>query len=717
MKKLLVLLVILSFVGVIFTDLTQNAIPVPPSNAEVEQAIDKAEDVLSQMKAEGYENTPPHAQRDKERIIEDLQEVLLNAKELIEKKNRGDLLQRFIIHSNEAIRRLAVNKGPQMKEIVSEDASRLSRQIDTELLNRKINRLVTLLRSIIFRTLQSPEFRDIINDFSLWIKEGLLQPALSTASQTLGAAKEATDAAESEIIQKQDVASTVLGKGKEALYETYEKGKDAVKEFTHNVYDKAQEKAGDAIYKLTDEEKQKLFISRYHSLINRIAQDPNLRQASQEIIELLEILKMEARKLKLQLEETAQKTKEVSTFSTQESAMINRSLTEGKELLHQLLGIPFPSQSVGGRSYSSPITQFSSGLHELFDLLQEDEATSDFFYHLRTYLQKTLDRPTLVLGEVKEEAGKKLPVFEKNVATVTKQQMENHRKEGEILLQQAKDIFKQYKYSEPVDKMLQSWQKVDYLVRNDPIGNRFAMSLRKLLKDIAWDPKYGSIGFNLETLTRMKSWMIPMITSAVTNISLPRIVGSTDNYDYAIEGLHVADAVILPEHVHLTTKEDIDFDMQGSSFEQVKAFLTIQLLNIQTSIHNASFWFQRKQFPRLEGEGLVDLELTGDGADIIFEIEGVYHGDKPTEFTIHDIKCNIDRLNVNVKEAKYKWLYNVINTLFGRVVKARVERGVETALWKGVQELSTEWGKWNATVPEHLNELLGEFAQATYNKN
>jgi len=133
------------------------------------------------------------------------------------------------------------------------------------------------------------------------------------------------------------------------------------------------------------------------------------------------------------------------------------------------------------------------------------------------------------------------------------------------------------------------------------------------------------------------------------------------------------------------------------------ANISLHLSNIQTSIHDAKFWFKRKTFPRIEDEGVIDLELTGDGAEIIVDMEALYHTDKPTEFTVKNIQCHIDKLVLNIKDANHRWLYSFAKSLFSGTIKRNFETSIEEVLWSAVNEFGSQWSKWSNIASEALD--------------
>lgn len=742
-SSILVLLLASFFVASFAADLKEERInaggvPIPPTNKEVENVIDKAEELLEKVKDAGRDSTPPLAQQNKEKIVEDLQDLLENAKDLLEKKNKGDLLQKFIVHSSQAFKRVVSDKIPETKDVISDEFSRISGKMETELVKRKTARIAQLARSLIFQIMKSGEFRTLLSDASNWVKEGFLEPVVEAGKDTadtlldkgknlaetvLGEGASAADSAKKgleSIHSYKDIDSKTVGDSTEEVYEkTKNIAKEALKagkEAAGTLYNQGLGVVDEVKSKMTDEQKFELINNRFRELVDRISRDQNLKEGTRNLMELIDILKQEAIKAKDLLKESAQRTKDtVGNIGSSEQQLIDQALHEGRILLDQLLGVGpspgLPKGMIGGRSARTPIDDLVDGWRELFVYINQDEHLNQFLAEAREFWNKSMNDPELLLGITEETIEDKtgIPADKFHPQKITKkppphkynpEQVAQHRQLGDKILKNGKKIFGDVRYSRPAMKLFNAWDNIDNLIRNDPVGNRFASSLRRLMKDLSWDPLRGSVAFNLETLAHMKGWLLPLISEVIKNVSLPTIAGSTDKYDFAFEGLRLTDVVILPEHVHIHTNEDLSLNINDISLEQIKANVSLHLSNIQTSIHDAKFWFKRKTFPRIEDEGTIDLELTGDGAEIIIDMEAIYHSEKPTEFTVTNINCNIDKLLLNIRDANHRWLYNFAKSLFSGTIKRNFERSIEEVLWTAVNEFGTQWSKWSDIANE-----------------
>jgi len=682
-----------------------SSIPLPPTNKEINKALDSASEYLEKAKDVASDKLSPEAQREKEKIVEDLQDVLDSARTLIEKKNRGDLLQKFILHSGQAIKQVATEAAPKTKDYVSDDLSRLSSQIETELVKRKANRILSLSRSLIFQTLRSEEFRNLLSDFSDWFHQGLLAPLIDTGKETIDKVTETgTEAAGrlvdtgKETIEKLSETAKTLNKEKgidaaKSAYDTYEEASSAASKLKEHGMKAAFDLKERLTESLMDPERREQVTKEFYVLWSRIQKDPKLREAVKQLFELVDILKEEALKVKESLQETAQKAKEIGSEAV-ETELINQAITDAKQLLNQLLGVPAGQQS--------PLDDLAEGLRDLFFLVNEDEQTHKFFTQAKYFLLRSLDQPELLLGMAEETAG--MPG--KGITRETQMAAHHHKQHGQEILSNAGQVFSSLRYGRPTQKLIQSWKRLAGLVRDDPVGNRFASSLRRLLKDIALDvTEAGSLSFNLATITRMKEWLVPLITDALSNITLPALYGSTDTYDYSLEGLKLSSALIRPENVHVTTTEDLDLDIENVQLERIHANVSLHINNIKTSLHDAKFAFKRKWFPRFSDEGVIDLELAGEGTSLVIDMKALYHLDRPTEFTVTNIECHVDKLLINVKEAHHKWLYNLIRNLFSTAIKNRFESSVEESLWNSVNELSSNWKKFSNIASETIENL------------
>jgi hypothetical protein len=84
--------------------------------------------------------------------------------------------------------------------------------------------------------------------------------------------------------------------------------------------------------------------------------------------------------------------------------------------------------------------------------------------------------------------------------------------------------------------------------------------------------------FRLEhSLSQMKGMLIPLLTTHLTGIPIPRIEGSKDGYQFAIENFIFSASDILPEYIHLRASSDIKVTVPSLHTEKAVTKITLKM--------------------------------------------------------------------------------------------------------------------------------------------
>jgi len=209
--------------------------------------------------------------------------------------------------------------------------------------------------------------------------------------------------------------------------------------------------------------------------------------------------------------------------------------------------------------------------------------------------------------------------------------------------------------------------------------------------------------FDTELIGQIRQYLVPLFHKHLEHIPLPPISGSTDDYDFKLENLNFSGTDILPDHIQVNTKSELDVNVSKLETDKFKTQMTLKITDIRTKLEGVHFWFERKAIPRLEDEGIADVDLSGDGAslEILLNLKG-----NSQDGLFHIAKCDlsIDKLNIDIREAQHQILLNVLSTLFQGTIKRQIEDKVEES-FKSMFE----------SIEKGLNDLTKKYS-ATSNK-
>lgn len=94
---------------------------------------------------------------------------------------------------------------------------------------------------------------------------------------------------------------------------------------------------------------------------------------------------------------------------------------------------------------------------------------------------------------------------------------------------------------------------------------------------------------------------------------------------------------------------------------------------------------KRSGFPKWQDSGLADIRIHGTGMDLLIVLAPTNYQDSEKEtprygIAIHDVKCIIHHLDLNLYETQHDWVYSVFGPWVRSALRLRLERMIEEQL-------------------------------------
>jgi hypothetical protein len=255
---------------------------------------------------------------------------------------------------------------------------------------------------------------------------------------------------------------------------------------------------------------------------------------------------------------------------------------------------------------------------------------------------------------------------------------EQYSKRLERLIDDGRRLMNNVKYRTKYQLLLSESQALFECIVNDTDVVNLQEKAKSFLQNFAVrDKTSGEITFDTDLLMRMRKYLVPFFVELMDKIPIPVIEGSTDEYEFKLENIVFSGYDIIPEHIEIHSRSDMDLNVKDLNAEKINSFTTIKISHIMTKIENMKFWFKRKTFPAIEDSGLADVELRGnEGAKLLVDMQMLIRDNNPI-FRVMSSHVEIDRLRITVTEAKHEWLLNVFAAVFETKLKETMSRSIE----------------------------------------
>jgi len=268
----------------------------------------------------------------------------------------------------------------------------------------------------------------------------------------------------------------------------------------------------------------------------------------------------------------------------------------------------------------------------------------------------------------------------------------------ESLIDEGRRLLDNEKWRNQYQNILNEWRSFFEGIKQDPHVQKLNQTTQSLLENFTWvDEKTGQRVFDTELIGQIRQYLVPLFHKHLEHIPLPPISGSTEDYDFKFENLNFSGTDILPDHIHVNTRSELDVNVNKLETDNFKSQAVLKITDIRTKLEGVHFWFKRKTIPKMEDHGIADVDLSGDGAnlDIFLNLKG-----NSDDGLFHVAKCNlsIDKLKIHIREAKHQILLSILTTIFQGTIKRQIEDKVEEnikqifeTLEKGMNELTKKY--------------------------
>jgi hypothetical protein len=463
-----------------------------------------------------------------------------------------------------------------------------------------------------------------------------------------------------------EAAKSDIRRDDTSLTSTSEVGKDIAREGTEELRQQVDSTIGNRQW--TEEQKRK-FYDRFSDILRRLSSRPEYRRATSHFFNFIKMMKQRAEEIRSSTEKLGQ------------TSAFDKTINDAKELIGEFTG-------------KENIDSWWQQSWDFYYKISSDDEANRYFDDLRDYINGIIENPDSLNSDAK-------------------------RDEGNRLLERGRNLINSDKYSVDFNRWMDSGRHLLDRIKNDSTTNEFIGKVQKLFSDFALDSKGRPDLFTLQdSLNQLRLILLPVLSKQLSSLPIPRVEGSNENYDFALENVRIYVSDFIPEMVQLTTKSDTKLDVAKleTSKQEFKVILSIE--RFRPRFEDVVFWYKRKHFPKLEDRGIVDIDLSaGEGTriKIVWKIKS--EANKPFTFSLMKVKSVIDKMDIKIKDAKHDVLDKIATTMFIGTIKQQVAQAIVNNLVDSLQPINDQMNKWFASHPiDTLMENANRQLKSAYEK-
>jgi len=292
-------------------------------------------------------------------------------------------------------------------------------------------------------------------------------------------------------------------------------------------------------------------------------------------------------------------------------------------------------------------------LAALLVTLSRDQQIQDFFGRWRDFLKKTIQNPE----------AQNIEILDQDLS---------------YLLDTGKDLFKRGKLQEDSLFVVKELRDLIERLREETSFQTVGKDLDLLRKELLLNDQ-GKIDLMTlkQTLPTLKNVLIPTLTTTLKNIPIPTITIDNEKYFLQLSNLSLDARDFIPEKIRIHFTNDILFDFSTEGKDMFVSKLTVLTRDFQALLRDLNFKYERKKMPQISDFGIADVEIVGVDIDMRWRMDMM---GSTLCFYVDHVKCEINNVHTDVKEAHHKLLDNIYVRLFSGGLKRSVEQSIEATL-------------------------------------
>eukprot|EP01114_Cavostelium_apophysatum_P017672 TRINITY_DN5309_c0_g1_i3.p1 TRINITY_DN5309_c0_g1~~TRINITY_DN5309_c0_g1_i3.p1 ORF type:complete len:818 (+),score=309.46 TRINITY_DN5309_c0_g1_i3:123-2576(+) len=605
--------------------------------------IPKTEDIKATLDGvkEGLQQNQSKLDGRGKLLADDATELIDSAQRLIADKNKDGKLQDFVQHSREAARDVsneAAKAGVVRQKIGGFTLPSFLSSGEKRNMNKDAREAFGLSKDLAFYLFRSGEMKTLLIDVIAF-----LQNVLNEGTDKLNRIGDT---------MKEDIVKEDLN-----MQSTQQQAKQVGQESADAARSKASE---------WSPERRREVYEKFRSLIERASKQPEGQKLLRLFWKWFDHLKIRASmatdNLQTQADHLKSKAESAAdTLSYQSS--FDRMFDDFRYIVDSFAG-------------EGAFDNWYTHSWKLYRELVNDPEANKYFGDLKRFLQDAFDRPESLASDSKTNEGQQL--VERGQALL---QSEKYRSSFRTLFRDTADLLERVKNDEDL---------VDINDKLKRFGEHFAL-------DEQGRPDLYVIQ---DSLVQLKNLVYPLMKEKLGAIKINKICGSTDKLDYEVEDLVVSISDILPRSFELKTKSDLKVDLENNKADQGHLKISLDLAKLKPHFENIKFWYKRKSFPKIEDRGHLDVDLSaGEGTRILIQWKISNAVGKPAAFSLVNVKCTVDKMDITVKDAKHEHIDKMAIPMFIGKIKQSVAQGIVDGVVGALQPLNDAMNKWFTTHP------------------
>jgi len=612
----------------------------PPSNLQVESAINTAEESLDK-------NTRRAGPEAKE-FAENVTTLLEDTKQLLDEKNKDEKFQKFAKTAMDIV----TEDVPTVAKAAGKEVQKKGKNYQSSYLYDKetdaAKRFFDNSRIIAVKLIRSGEFRRMLLDCSDILLEifgeidlnQLKDKAIDKVQEKVDQSREPEEKKQRTITFEENKSTTFSGRGEiDTTRQVFGSAPSTV--LPSETIPDINKNLESTTPVVSDEKKQELR-DRVKQFLRTISSQEEYHRALRALFEMAEDFKFSAKQIKEDVQDVKDKAKSTAQ-RTGADDKVDTLMQTGRSILEEFSG-------------QQSLDTFVEKWNDLSEKVKNDERLFSYLKEWRETIFELMENPELI---------------------------DNNEWQEQIndLIDRGNGLMKQYRPY--YDSFVSEGKEFFGRIQDDKMLNKIKLDSEKLLNQFVVRDSRGNLSLNTELLMELRKMLVPLVMDQLKSIPLPkietRVSGFFGSYDVTLDNLSFSAYDVVPDRFKVKIFNDLDFNLKKLEAEKAKTRMYFKVKNISVKMSDIKMHYRRVQLPHISDSLTVDLDLAGDGMKVVVESSFALVNNEP-KFEVKRIYCKIDKLKINARNTNMRLIYDIMTSLFKNSIKHNVEQRVESTL-------------------------------------
>jgi len=213
----------------------------------------------------------------------------------------------------------------------------------------------------------------------------------------------------------------------------------------------------------------------------------------------------------------------------------------------------------------------------------------------------------------------------------------------------------------------------------DPQNKAFAASLTKLFTDLGNDEN-GKPTFKPHLVKDLTDVILPAVFEKVAYIPVPRIEYSDSQFDAVVENLVLESDNFMPNVLEIASENYKRWGRKKIA-NKSRHSVEVKVAGIQMDLRDVSYYIKRKQgFPSITDQGVANFLLAGEGFTFRLKLASPDEKDSHSFFKVEKVDVDVKNLNIKLVKSSHKMLFNLFKPLMLKVLRPGMQKALEKAI-------------------------------------